>query len=275
MSDLDGKGIKISRLYYPLEEAAEYLKCSIKDVIHLGAIGILKISIYIPHWNEKEGESFSVYYNGLVVDAEQYRYGDFLGLTGESWEIAGIYEYTAKDNDFYKQGAKLVKLFNGFFYLVPRNLTELEFDIDAEKIRVNTLFASDDFDSMGAVILDSPLGVKFPAKYLCVMLEELEGIEDKRGRMPSAESDRPRRKPNENKQAKMIKALIELQYGVGAADKARSLLNTERGTGEMLADFDRAGIRPPVSGRVLSEWIKDIDLETVGISTEKVDISKN
>lgn len=274
MSDFGGAKDKIHRLYYPLEEAAVFLNCSVKDVVHLGAIGVLKISIYIPGWYEIEKESFSIFYNGLAVDADQYRYGEYLGLSGESWEINGIYNYIPKDNDFYQKDTKLVKHFNGFFYLVPRNLTELEFDINADTIKINTLYATEDFDDMGAVILDSPIGVLFPSRYLCVMFEELENIQEKSGKIPAPESDRPKRKPNENKQAKMIKALIEIHYGLGQSDRARSLLNTEKNSGEMLADFDKAGIRPPVSGKVLSDWLKDVELDTVEISRVRMDISK-
>ncbi|MNH30800.1 hypothetical protein D3C79_911140 [compost metagenome] len=73
---------------------------------------------------------------------------------------------------------------------------------------------------------------------------------------------------------KLIKALIEINYGVGSSEKPRNLLNEDRGTGELLEDFHRMGIAPPVSGSTLAAYLKHVELDYVNIPTLAVGISK-
>lgn len=267
--------IKIpERLYYPLPDAARYIGCSVADIIHMGATGVVNISIYIPSWIEKDNERFMIFYNGLDVVADSTRLGDYLDLNGEGWSVSGIHKCSPEDDDLIKRDVKAIKFLSGFFYVSNRCLTELEFDVNSEFLKINTLYAGGGFYDEETVVINSVLGVIFPVKYLCLMAGELRDISSKVGKIPRPEMDSLAKQPNTNKQSKMIKALIELMYGSGSSEKARSLLNTERDTGEMLADFDKNGIKPPVSGKQLAEWLKDVELEYVEISSAKVETSQ-
>lgn len=74
----------------------------------------------------------------------------------------------------------------------------------------------------------------------------------------------------DNKKNKLIKALIEISYGKGSSEKPRSLLNENRGTGDLLLDLQKMGIQPPISGSTLAEYLKDVELDYVQIPTVDV-----
>lgn len=249
------------RLYYPISEAAKKLNCSVSDVIHMGATGVVDFSIYISFWRETEKERFNIF----TFDMDESDIHN--SLRGKGWSVSGIYPEKVEGKEDRK--VFFIKSLNGFFKLLPSNLIDLEFDKDLITFKVNSLKVSSEETDFDEVLIHSFYGVQLPVKNLCIMAPDMSAISSRKGELPESDADSAPKRVNTNKQAKMIKALIEIQYGKGASEKARSLLNTERDNGEMLADFDAAGIRPPVSGKVLAEWIKEVDLEYVDKSTVK------
>lgn len=249
------------RLYYPISEAAKKLNCSISDVIHMGATGVLNFSIYLPAWQESEKDRFNVFTFSIDESEKQG------SLRGKGWSISGIYH--EKIDGEKDRIVSFARSLNGFFSLSAQNLIELEFDVGAPLFKVNSLKVRTNETEVDEILIHSFYGVMLPVKNLCIMASDMDDINTRKGELPESDADSAPKRVNTNKQAKMIKALIEILYGKGASERARSLLNTERDNGEMLADFDAAGIRPPVSGKVLAEWIKEVDLEYVDKSTVK------
>lgn len=262
------------RLYYPLPEAAENLGCSVKDIIHMGATGALQLSVFIPKWSEHENGKVNIFFAGLYDDLERFSIDDYTGLRGDGWSISGVYKVPVNEEIDSDTDSFSARYLNGFFDVDHNSLVEYEFDLENEFLRLHTLHASENHEGYGPITIHSYSGFNFQSKYLCVMSVNIGKVGHSNSSLPMTEIEKPEKKYNENKQSKMIKALIEIHYGFGASGKARSMLNTERNTGEMLADFDRAGIRAPVSGKVLAEWIKDTELEYVDISTVKSETSK-
>ena len=66
-----------------------------------------------------------------------------------------------------------------------------------------------------------------------------------------------------------------MYYGAGSSENIRSLMNEDRGIGEMLIEFQKNGIRPPVTGKTLSNWLKDVELEYVEIPIRVVENAKD
>jgi hypothetical protein len=66
----------IEREYYKLEEASKVLGCKISDLLHLGATGKIRLSIYVDYYN---------IYDVMRVGDESKRYGfhSYLGLPDE------------------------------------------------------------------------------------------------------------------------------------------------------------------------------------------------
>lgn len=172
------KAVLPKRLYYPLPEAAEKLKCTVKDIIHFGAIGVLKISIYINNWIEKEDSVF-------IVDCQSYDIyplasaseaaGGIGLLSGEGWYVSGIYNKKLPPDDFLGE-ATFAKHVTGFFYLDKSTLVDFEFNHDNERIKVTFAYAYENDEAAGYTSLTNLLGVEFPSQYLCVLAEDMENI---------------------------------------------------------------------------------------------------
>jgi hypothetical protein len=258
------------RLYYPLPEAAKKLECTIQDVIHMGATGILQFSIYIAGWLEKENNRFNIFLLSIDDTGELTDNVSNDVLRGAGWSISGIYKEKITSGRGAGNELYFARALNGFFNVSHSNLIELEFDFESSNVKLHSLKVSESGAENDELLIHSFEGVNFPTRYLCVMSKELESIGNKTGTLPQLEQEESTvaRKPNSNKQSQMIKALIEVHYGKGSAEKARSLFNTEKSKGEMLQDFQLRGIRPPVTGKILAEWMKDVDVEYVEISNQ-------
>ncbi|EOI7480169.1 hypothetical protein [Yersinia enterocolitica] len=260
------------RLYYPLNEAAEKLGCSIKDIIHYGATGALKICIYI---NYDAEEKKPVMHLGLS-NKKANEVDEFNIISGEGWFISGIGFNEYKNNEILSSGY-YAKHISGFFYIIEDDLVPIEFDLEQESLKlyhVSTGIEENDLED-NIDISFIMLGISVPVRNLCVMAKHIKELTGKKSEMPSFDgSNKKIRKPNANKQSKLIKALIEICYGVGSSENPYSLINEERGTGDMLEDFQRMGINPPITGKTLSDYLKDVELDYVQIPTVSVDISK-
>lgn len=264
------------RLYYPLPEAAEKLERPVRDVIHFGATGALNISIYIKHWMETEESKFVVVYDSFTVDADQDSFGDFKSIEGDGWGIRGIYKNNLPESDI-AQSATFVKWFGGFFYISPSDLVDFEFNHNSEMITIHFLETHTSEDVSGSVQLNNLKGIEIPARYICIMEDDINSI-NQSGEIPQpSEENTVKRKPNENKQGQLIKWLIELNYGVGASDNMYELMkegSKEIQPGEMRADFEKTGFKIPAGYKTVQSWVDNVDLEPLEISKSPMEISK-
>ncbi|QUT15228.1 hypothetical protein [Rahnella inusitata] len=264
------------RLYYPLHEAAEKLGCQIKDVIHFGATGALNISIYIRQWIETEESKFVVVYDALNVDADQGSSGDFKSIEGDSWGVHGIYKKILPEDDI-AQSATFAKWFGGFFYISPSDLVDFEFNYDSEVITIHFLdtHCSEYFD--GSIQLNNIKGIEIPARYICIMEDDINSINHS-GEMPQPlEQTSVKRKPNHNKQSQFIKALIEIHYGITQSDNVYELMkegSKHTPLGRMREDFENVGFRLPAGHKTVQLWLDGVDLDPLEISKSPMEISK-
>ncbi|HBS2495741.1 TPA: hypothetical protein MAD81_003229, partial [Klebsiella pneumoniae] len=165
----------------------------------------------------KDNEKFNVFYDAMDFSSDSLITGEYSRLTGEGWDISGIYEYTPKDDDFFKDNVNFVKFLSGFFFVSNNCLTDFEFNTDAETLKINTLYTGGDIYDTEAVIINSFLGVMFPVKYLCVMASEFNGLSSKLGKMPQPESDNETGK-TVAKKGELIKCLLRLIDDMGDID---------------------------------------------------------
>lgn len=256
----------IKRKYYPLAEASKVLNCSINDIYHLGATRRIEICMFIPkttitpfYINLDEGDKFlyqSIKGKGFLMD--DYFSLDDLSVAKEGFIGGGFYcEF---------------ETLSGFFSLFSEDIMKFEFiHDDLEGIEPTALFST--YSSNYDIELFNVVGVKATRSNLVIMADAIENFDvSKVGSIKNLDNS-IKRTPNASKQNKLIKSLIEIHYGLGSSENIRSLLNEDRGTGEMLLDFQKSGIIPPVTGRALAGWLEDVEIERVEITTPKKEIS--
>jgi hypothetical protein len=214
---VDNKGpINIpERLYYPLPEAADMLGCTIRDVIHMGAAGVIDLSIYINSWIEssdvKPNERLMVFFDGLDENPEEFCKLDLISLSGDRWSLSGIYEPQPELDSSFKAILRYARIINGFFYLSSYNLIDFEFDYPCDYIWLNSLTAELDFKGFGDVKLHSFHKIKFPSKSICVMADSIKKIKEKTSVFPDISPDKKVESPKTSaKKSELILQLLKL-----------------------------------------------------------------
>lgn len=248
------------RLYYPLAQAAIELKCTVKDLIHFGAIGEVEICTLIDFFRLK-----------YICDPDEekpeiYSQGKYFYFDCFSWlpDWKGM----------------ILEGCGGLLHVNKATLLKLDLgQVHPTRDRALLHFPKCNFPSPmytnGGMISDEIDFDYFTEDKFYITEDEMRKIKSTNFEIHSisilsepllyhsSTLKKPLSKKTENAKSKLIKALIEIQYGRGSSDTVRSLLNEERSTGDMLADFDLMGIKPPVTGRTLADWLKDIELDYV------------
>lgn len=261
------------RLYYPLPDMAAKLKCTISDILHLGATDVIKLCLFVNRdFNEKIHLNMP---NHRVEQLDDF----FQSLHGERWLVSDIeYRNNSETENSYLTGYYAGRL-EGFFYVNEADLIEAEFNIK-EPLKITQLYVSPDGfegDDLEINFIENESAL-FSIDNLCVMSSELVKLEGNTGgkiyNFNQSVSPKNSKSLMDNKKNKLIKALIEIAYGKGSSDKPRSLINEERGTGDILIDLQKMGIELPVTGSTLAGYLKDVELDYVEISTLIVENSK-
>lgn len=177
------------RLYFPLTEAAEKLGCSIRDVVHLGAIGALRFSIFLNSWSESEGEKFNIIFDPLDSEPEKHMQGGFIGLQGKSWSLTGYVKDDLEVEPSMGFVTRFAKHVRGFYHLPSYSLTDVEFNFPCEVFRVHNLFSHDESSSFPAIKLHSFSGVMLDVKNLCILTTDLKNINSSGSAMPVIKND--------------------------------------------------------------------------------------
>lgn len=268
------------RLYYPLPEAARKIGCSMNDMFHYISTKAIEPSVFVDvdFSTFPEDRSMHVVMKENVMHAPTFHCLDeFFYLKENGWIISDL-NYSDKQGAGDISGYYAKKL-HGFFYIEHSNIIDFEFNEDAE-LWIESLLVKLQNKSDSVIyidFMDSP--IKVDLNKLCVMSHEMDNIKEN-GQFHIYNGDinlgelQPVKNVNESKQAKLIKALIEIQYGVGSSSNINALINEERGTGELLKDLQLLGIKPPVTRKALKGWLDGVELDYVGISTPIVDKAK-
>lgn len=160
-----------ARLYYPLPEAAKKIGCSIKDIIHYGAIGAINLSVYISLHHSDDGSWFH-----LNLPSDKVKDIDELsGLSGDGWSIDFV-EFKSVSNGFMVEGY-YARAISGFFYIDSHPLIDAEFS-DLEKITLSGVSTSPEPYAGNGIDVSFLLGnqLSINTSKLCVRLADIEGI---------------------------------------------------------------------------------------------------
>lgn len=240
------------RLYYPISLAAEKLSCTVADLIHFGASSQIEVCYMM-----KEAFAEGVVIKGIGSDA--------IILSG----LYGILQIGMElNNNEYRFGQRHAFCF-GLFSLNSNTLRDWDMPF-LEVSSPSTEFKTPLHSMKEQISLSLPIDVIMNTSRLYITAHEMGRIINKPFTPPTrmsvftTNSTESTRKPNENKQARLIKALLRIQYGETFANNPRSLLEDN---GELLNDLANLGIRPPVSGKTLNTWLEDIELEYTEISS--------
>lgn len=258
----------IKKIYHPLNDAAKILNCTVSDIYHLGATRRIEICTYIPKvklspFNVLIKENGDFVYNEMEVK-------DFIGdrfFYMENFTLPSRNEYFT-----YFFDCKADTL-GGFFALNAEDIINFELKLNDEYSVIEpdslmtSFFSAYDFEMINIG------GVKVKESSLVIMDEAIKDFDNTQDGVIAVGNDE-KRKPNTTKQNKFIKSLIDLQYGKGASENIYSLINEERGTGDLLKDFQLSGIKPPVTAKTLKTWLDGVELDYVEIPTSRKEISK-
>ena len=253
------------RLYFSLADAAERLKCKPIDLIHFGVNNSLEICAFI----DGEFKDFDIYVSPFEVEGNR-----------KVKRCSGVYcrfNYTVNEEVLDRRLNLL-----GLFSLHTSILRALEFYEEVEVINamIKEPVSNSESGCQHHFSISDFTG-KFTRDNLYVTSAALRGLSNGTSQRVYEENDSDMSvtgiitsPASENKKSKLIKALIEIHYGKGSSDTARTLFNTEMDTGEMFKDFIDRGIRPPVSGKTLDVWLRDVELEYLEDSNAAAEASR-
>lgn len=188
------------RLYYPIPEAAEYLGCTVRDVYHYCATGMLTLNVYIQNVESKDVGYMSLDLGSSNLSEERIRNRanlDFLIAY-----IHGIhYEKEAPDYGFV-----LADYLEGFFtvYANDCHLLELSNESTIELTGLETPPSGAGEDGV-SIFFDKPLIVSRDS--LCILTGNIKEIMQIDELSVSKTSEHPR---TSNRKGEIIPALLKM-----------------------------------------------------------------
>ncbi|MHA1067187.1 hypothetical protein ACR9GP_25555 [Enterobacter ludwigii] len=198
------KKIKLpERLYYPLPEAAELLNCSVRDLIHYGAIGVLDICAYV---NLSAESLDGLFYIWFSEDVESKIEGDcFYG----EWFTIGLIERKDK-NDLFIFPGYYAHMVSGFFYLSPGCFVEAEFDTDGGVYTAIITSHPYGFESAVKIIKTPNVKslIKIDISSMCIKTEDLHSMREK-GNI-NIKNDLQESPKTQSKKTELIESLIKM-----------------------------------------------------------------
>lgn len=195
------------RLYYPLPEAVKKIggNCTVKDIIHFGAIGAINISVYVEYHYAEE----NTYFHLNMPSEKIAEIDDFNSLSGNGWSIGHI-EFKKIKEGFMIDGY-YAKTINGFFYVNSESLISAEFSNDELIALSNVSTGPEQFED-DCIDIDFLItnNLSVDLNKLCIRAGDLANIKTS-GRMPEVfnNADFESRKTIAKKE-NLIKALLTL-----------------------------------------------------------------
>lgn len=182
------------RMYYPLPEAALKLGCTVKDLYHFAAIGVLNVTAFFP--SLKHDQLLVMIPTAMEGDID-HEFGGVLG--SERWTISGIILQKDMKIPGYYAGSV-----SGFFYLNRECFVSPEF-LGAD-VKIHSPFFSTRPEGEGWECQLMALNghIEVDTRFLCVMADDLAKIKEI-GMLPVNESPK-----TVAKKAELIPALIKL-----------------------------------------------------------------
>jgi hypothetical protein len=190
------------RMYYPLPEAAQKLGCTVKDLYHFAAIGVLNVVVFLPSLKH---EQLLVIIPPEMEDDIDREFGGALG--NERWTISGIMMQKDAQPSGYYAGSM-----SGFFYLNQICFATSEFLGDAGKIHTPHFTTRPESEGCECEVITFDGAIEIDPRFLCVMADDLTHIKTT-GVLPVKESPK-----TAAKKAELIPALIKLIPELGDLD---------------------------------------------------------
>lgn len=218
------------RLYYPLPEAAEKLGCTIKDIIHFGAIGAISISVYVEYHYADE----KTYFHLNIPSEKISEIDDFNSLSGNGWSIGHI-EFKKVKEGFMIDGY-YAKTINGFFYINSESLISAEFSND-ELIPLSSVSTGPEPFEDGCIDIDFLIlnSLSINLNKLCIRSVDLNNIKIL-GRMPDVVSSAGfESQKTIAKKENLIKALLTLVPEFSDVDIERLAVSKIKNIAEVAA----------------------------------------
>ncbi|EMR8966147.1 hypothetical protein AB8939_21030 [Yersinia enterocolitica] len=185
------------RLYFPLHEAAEKIGCSIKDVIHYGAIGALDFYVFIDNFRAPNDGYFHLNMPNHYADNIDKNFGI---LSDVGWSIYGL-EYKSENDNFSPSGY-YGKSLHGFFHIWDMSLTGLEFN---EAVNLNLVSISSGPETETYLPVDVNFfgyHIDLSRDFICILRSDIDKFIN--------EDSRPESDKTIAKKAELIPALLKM-----------------------------------------------------------------
>lgn len=120
------------RLYYSLGKAAEKLKCSVSDILHLGATGRIEVCAYVNDIKSKPNNlSVNVWFESQELEEE------IVACNSIQCDLFTVAYFTYNDKLFMTDGDIFIKGYyadtlSGFFAVPSESLISLELGAGSE-----------------------------------------------------------------------------------------------------------------------------------------------
>ncbi|EMX8699676.1 hypothetical protein AAH248_004981 [Klebsiella michiganensis] len=159
------------RLYYPIDIAAKKLGCSAKDIFHFAATESIRLCFYCDLEPNDD--------TGRMIMHTPFGFDDEIGtatrVIDEHWSIS--FSQESKIIKGMGTGYEIDKIM-GFFHIGPIDCIELEFTGEDDFFTVNGVSTHPDITSEESLVVLIEKGLRVSKKYLCVMSEQLESIQE-------------------------------------------------------------------------------------------------
>ncbi len=159
------------RKYYPINDAANKLECSVNDILHYASIGIIDLCIYLDLKCDVDEKNIH-----LNIPTQKISEIDdvFKSLDGDKWSIGDL-KFLISEGVSRISGYYAGELF-GFFYVPSTEALRAEFN--QEEVRISFISTNPEYydgeDIEINLIKDG--GEVFDKKSFCLMASEMEKI---------------------------------------------------------------------------------------------------
>ena len=185
-------------LYYPIPEAAEFLGCSIRDVYHYAATGMIKFSIYINEIAKNNVEFIS-----LDLGCRHKGPSTYDSVITIHTDLYSLYDVRHEGD---KHNTLTVESISGFFMVPKESCILLEFSSN-DFIKLHHLTADiDEEDEFGISLLFDDY-VDVPRSCLCIFAEDIRKIKQLSSMEIENINEHPRRA---NRKGEIIPSLLAM-----------------------------------------------------------------
>lgn len=186
------------RLYYPLPEAAEFLGCSVRDVYHYCATGMIALTVYLRDIYAEDVGLMTLDLGGELLTPDDIDAG--ANLMNEISLVSGIHYETEDELKFIR-----ANYIDGFFYVGSTDCFLLEFSSDSfitlSGVTSHPFKSTDD-----GVYAFFHKGLNVPRERLCILGSDIVKVIE----VNEISVDKKEHPKRANKKGEIIPALLKM-----------------------------------------------------------------